>query len=62
MGVTLREVKQTEVIEAVQFHVDWTDYRKQKVKPGVYTMRLGYQPTDGKHTADVSDFQDFARS
>lgn len=58
-GVTFREVKQTEILGAVQFHVNWTDYRKQKVKPGVYTMRLAYQPTDGKHTSDVSDFQEF---
>jgi hypothetical protein len=58
-GVTFREVKQTEILGAIQFHRDWTDYRKQKIKAGVYTMRLGYQPTDGKHTADVSDFQEF---
>jgi hypothetical protein len=58
-GVTFREVKQTEILAAIQFHRDWTDYRKQKIKAGVYTMRLGYQPADGKHTADVSDFQEF---
>jgi hypothetical protein len=59
-GVTFREVKQTEILGAIQFHKDWTDYRKQKIKAGVYTMRLAYQPTDGKHTSDVSDFQEFA--
>jgi hypothetical protein len=59
-GVTFREVKQTEILGAIHFHKDWTDYRKQKIKAGVYTMRLGYQPADGKHTADVSDFQEFA--
>ncbi|MBI2803867.1 MAG: hypothetical protein HYX68_02665 [Planctomycetes bacterium] len=59
-GVTFREVKQTEILGAIQFHAKWTDYRKQRIKPGVYTMRLAYQPTDGKHTADVSEFQDFA--
>jgi hypothetical protein len=58
-GVTYREVKQTEVFGAIQFHKDWTDYRKQKIKAGVYTMRLAYQPTDGKHTSDISDFQEF---
>jgi hypothetical protein len=58
-GVTFREVKQSEILGAIQFHKDWTDYRKQKIKAGVYTMRLAYQPTDGKHTADVSDFQEF---
>ncbi|HZZ81786.1 MAG TPA: hypothetical protein VFE62_25015 [Gemmataceae bacterium] len=58
-GITWREVKQTEIVAAVQFHEAWTDYRKQKIKAGVYTMRLAYQPTDGKHTADISEFQDF---
>jgi hypothetical protein len=59
-GVTYREVKQSEILGAIQFHRDWTDYRKQKIKAGVYTMRLGFQPADGKHTSDISDFQDFA--
>jgi hypothetical protein len=59
-GVTFREVKQTEILGAIQFHKDMTDYRKQKIKAGVYTMRLAYQPTDGKHTADISDFTEFA--
>jgi hypothetical protein len=59
-GVTWREVKQSEILGAIQFHQKWTDYRKQPIKAGVYTMRLAYQPTDGKHTADVSDYQDFA--
>ncbi len=58
-GVTYREIKQTEILGAIQFHRDWTDYRKQKIKAGVYTMRLAFQPTDGKHTADISDFQEF---
>jgi hypothetical protein len=58
-GVTFREVKQTEILGAIQFHTNWTDYRKQKVKAGVYTMRLVYQPVDGKHTADISDYQEF---
>jgi hypothetical protein len=59
-GVTFREVKQTEILAAIQFHQPWTDYRKTKIKAGVYTMRLAYQPTDGKHTADISDYQEFA--
>lgn len=58
-GVTYKEIKQTELFGAIQFHKDWTDYRKQKIKAGVYTMRLAYQPTDGKHTPDISEFQDF---
>jgi hypothetical protein len=59
-GVTFREVKQSEILGAIHFHVNWTDYRKQRIKAGVYTLRLAYQPKDGKHTADISDFQEFA--
>jgi hypothetical protein len=58
-GITYRELKQSEVLGAIRFERDWTDYRKQKVKAGVYTLRLGFQPADGKHTADVSEFQEF---
>jgi hypothetical protein len=58
-GVTYREVKQTEIFGAIQFHQDWRDYRKQKIKAGVYTLRLAYQPADGKHTLEHSQFQEF---
>src|SRR4051812_18705374 len=57
-GLTYKEVPQTEVLGAVRFEQDWTDYRKQKVKAGVYTLRLGYQPADGDHQGS-SEFQDF---
>jgi hypothetical protein len=42
----------------VQFAADWSDYRKQKIKTGVYTLRLGFQPMDGDHmgTAPYNDF------
>jgi hypothetical protein len=58
-GITYRELKQSELMGAIRFEREWSDYRKQKIKPGVYTLRLAFQPTDGKHTADVSEFQDF---
>lgn len=58
-GITYRELKQSELFGAIRFDRDWTDYRKQKIKAGVYTLRLAFQPADGKHTADVSEFQDF---
>lgn len=57
-GLTFREVKQSEIIGAVRFDQDWYDYRKQKIKAGVYTLRLGYQPQDGDHMGS-SLFQDF---
>ena len=58
-GITWREVAQSTVLGAVRFDQDWSDYRKQKVKAGVYTLRLGYQPADGDHMGS-SDFQEFA--
>jgi hypothetical protein len=48
-GLTYREIKETSVIGAVRFDDAWNDYRKQKIKSGVYTMRLGFQPMDGDH-------------
>jgi hypothetical protein len=57
-GLTYREIKQSEIVGAVRFDQDWRDYRKQKVKAGTYTLRLGYQPMDGDHTGS-SDYQDF---
>ena len=57
-GLTYKELKQTELIGAIRFLEDWTDYRKQAIKSGVYTLRLGVQPQDGDH-AGTSPFQDF---
>src|SRR5262249_51423012 len=46
------------IIGAVRFEQPSTDYRKQKIKPGVYTIRLGFQPMDGDHmgTAPYNEF------
>jgi hypothetical protein len=57
-GLTYREVEESSVVGAVRFDQLTTDYRKQKVKPGVYTLRLGFQPMDGDHmgTAPYSEF------
>ena len=57
-GLTYREVPETTLLGAVRFEQDARDYRKQKVKAGVYTLRLGYQPMDGDHSGS-SDSQDF---
>ncbi|HYV34124.1 MAG TPA: hypothetical protein VE988_00385 [Gemmataceae bacterium] len=57
-GLTYRELKESQIIAAVRFDQDWLDYRKQKVKKGVYTMRVGFQPQDGDH-AGKSQYTDF---
>jgi hypothetical protein len=51
-------LEETMVLGAVRFPETWTDYRKQKIKPGVYTLRLGIQPMDGDHmgTAPYNEF------
>ncbi len=57
-GLTYRELEESTVLGAMRVDQMATDYRKQKVKPGVYTLRLGFQPMDGDHmgTAPYSEF------
>jgi hypothetical protein len=57
-GLTYRELEESDVVGAVKFPKLWTDYRKQKIKAGVYTMRVGWQPMDGDHmgTAPFNEF------
>lgn len=57
-GISYRKVEQSTVIGAIHFAREWVDYRKQTVKSGIYTLRLGYQPEDGNHqgTAPYTDF------
>ena len=57
-GLTYREVEETTLVGAARLDQPMTDYRKQKIKPGVYTLRLAFQPMDGDHmgTAPYSEF------
>ena len=57
-ALTYRDLDETTLLGAVRFVQPWTDYRKQKIKPGVYTLRLGFQPMDGDHmgTAPYPEF------
>jgi hypothetical protein len=57
-GLTYRQVEQSTILGAIRFAQDWTDFRKQKIKAGVYTLRLGFQPMDGDHmgTAPYTEF------
>jgi hypothetical protein len=49
---------ETGVLGAIRLEQGMSDYRQQKIKPGVYTIRLGFQPMDGDHmgTAPYPDF------
>jgi len=57
-GLTYRELDETTFVGAVRFPEVWGDYRKQKIKAGVYTLRMGFQPMDGDHqgTAPFNEF------
>jgi hypothetical protein len=57
-GLTYRDLKETTILGAIRFPKTGSDYRKQKVPAGVYTMRLGFQPMDGDHMG-VSAHQEF---
>jgi len=46
------------LIGAIRFPAATTDYRKQAVKPGVFTLRYGHQPQDGNHLG-TAQFRDF---
>ena len=57
-GLTYRELGESTLVGAVRFPDVWSDYRKQKIKAGVYTLRMGWQPMDGDHmgTAPFNEF------
>ena len=57
-GAKYSSIDESTILGAVQFAADWSDYRKQKIKAGVYTLRLGLQPMDGDHmgTAPYNEF------
>ncbi len=57
-GLTYREIEETTFLGAMKLDQPYTDYRRQKIKPGVYTLRLGYQLMDGDHmgTAPYAEF------
>jgi hypothetical protein len=57
-GLTYKELDESTLLGAIRFDQPFSDYRKQKIRPGVYTLRLGFQPEDGDHmgTAPYPDF------
>jgi hypothetical protein len=57
-GLKYSQVEETTIVGAVKFADAWPDYRKQKIKAGVYTLRMAVQPMDGDHmgTAPYNEF------
>lgn len=58
-GLTYREIGEGTILGVVKFDKAFTDFRKQEVPAGVYTLRLAVQPDTGDHT-DTAPHQDFA--
>jgi len=57
-GLTYRELPEGSFVGVVSFAKPFTDYRKQEIVAGDYTLRLGVQPDIGDHagTAPHPDF------
>ncbi|MGL4554242.1 MAG: hypothetical protein ACRC33_24015 [Gemmataceae bacterium] len=57
-GLTYAEVPATTLVGVIRLPGGMTDYRKQKVPAGVYTLRLAVQPPTGDHmgTAPHGEF------
>jgi hypothetical protein len=57
-GLTYREIVPATFIGAISLPQSWSDFRKQEIPKGVYTLRMGIQPMDGDHqgTAPYNEF------
>jgi hypothetical protein len=49
-GLTYREIPEGTLVGAIRFPEKFTDYRKQEIAAGVYTLRFAVQPDIGDHT------------
>jgi hypothetical protein len=49
-GLTYHEIPEGTFIGALEFPKTFTDYRKQELPAGVYTLRFAIQPDIGDHT------------
>jgi hypothetical protein len=49
-GLTYRQIPEGTLVGAVEFPTTFTDYRKQRLPAGVYTLRFAVQPDTGDHT------------
>lgn len=57
-GLTYRLIPEGTLVGAIEFPRAFTDYRRQRLPPGVYTLRFALQPDTGDHT-DTSPHPEF---
>jgi hypothetical protein len=57
-GLTYREIPETTLLGALRVNGNFSDYRRQKIAVGVYTLRLAFQPPTDDHqgTAPYTEF------
>lgn len=49
-GLTYREIPEGAVVGAIEFPQAFTDFRRQQIPAGTYTLRFAVQPDIGDHT------------
>jgi len=57
-GLSYREIPEGSFLGVVKFEKTFTDFRKQELPAGTYSMRLAVQPDTGDHK-DTAPHQDF---
>ncbi|HEV2388723.1 MAG TPA: hypothetical protein VGS20_15880 [Candidatus Acidoferrales bacterium] len=55
LGVVYNQIAPGTLVGAVRFPAQVVDFRNQKVKPGVYTLRYELNPVDGNHQGVAPD-------
>ncbi len=58
LGIAYPQLSEGSLLGAIRFHGEVTGYRKQRVQPGVYTLRYALHPVDGNHMG-VAPQRDF---
>jgi len=57
-GISYHEIPEGTLVGAIEFPAKFTDFRKQELAAGVYTLRFALQPDIGDHT-DTAPHPDF---
>ena len=58
LGIAYAQLEEGSLIGTIRFLTMTRDFRRQQVRPGIYTLRYSLYPTDGAHMG-VSPFRDF---
>jgi hypothetical protein len=58
LGIAYGKLAEGTLVGAIRFASAAKDYRRQEIKPGLYTLRYGLQPVDGNHQG-VSPNRDY---